>query len=582
MKMRSPIAAMLWELWRVTRVEAAWKLALGIVVALAAVIVSATFAPSEIAAWDDDTKDLGVSIARISLFMPHIVGWLSVAGVNGGRPGFPLYLHYARPIRTEVMVGLPTAYLTALAFAIYLVSAFLLRAASGYPFSVLPAAAWVAAFTLVLRAIAWSTRSRVVLTLGTLVTLFAGGNAVGYRLDAFPDDVDYPLTDYALMALIGVVCFGVTVASVRRQRCGDSQAAIIGTPGSGWREWLIDLFRFPCPTSSSTRAQVWMDLKSNGLPVVAIGVGLGIVILLLSAIGNPIDTAFADEIATRLSCTNADCFLARAWPVFLTPFSLLIVLVHARNAFGIRRRQGRAYMSAFEVTQAHGTAALALLKVLVRSACVLAAMVAIGVSAWISVPLLGDPVFIQIWNVPLSSQLPAIRGAVAALAWYEQLSLVLLVAAGVVVWVATFAALGALRTRYSRRVNIASFVLLLYGLAFVWLAVTVRVDPETASQFHLDVVFGAMGWIAAAAMVITIGYVFWSGFAERVLTIRYASGAAAMSAAFGAAWLTVLHMAGVQLAGMSAIDAVSILSPSLLPLLVSALAPWSLSRVRHT
>ena len=43
--MRSPIVAMLWELWRVTRVEAAWKLALGIVVALAAWLVSAAFAP---------------------------------------------------------------------------------------------------------------------------------------------------------------------------------------------------------------------------------------------------------------------------------------------------------------------------------------------------------------------------------------------------------------------------------------------------------------------------------------------------------------------------------------------------------
>ena len=74
-----------------------------------------------------------------------------------------------------------------------------------------------------------------------------------------------------------------------------------------------------------------------------------------------------------------------------------------------------------------------------------------------------------------------------------------------------------------------------------------------------------MRWIAAAAMVFTTVYVFWSGFAERVLTIRYASGAVAISAAFGAAWLTVLHMAGVQLAGMSAMNAVWILSPALLP-----------------
>ena len=83
-------------------------------------------------------------------------------------------------------------------------------------------------------------------------------------------------------------------------------------------------------------------------------------------------------------------------------------------------------------------------------------------------------------------------------------------------------------------------------------------------------------------MVITTVYVCWSGFAEHVLTIRYAGGAVAISAAFGAAWLTVQQMTGVQLAGISAINAVSMLSPALLPLMASVLAPWSLSRIRHT
>ena len=48
------------------------------------------------------------------------------------------------------------------------------------------------------------------------------------------------------------------------------------------------------------------------------------------------------------------------------------------------RRQGRAYASAFEATQAYGTARLAGLKVLVRSVCVLAALIAVGVSVWAS------------------------------------------------------------------------------------------------------------------------------------------------------------------------------------------------------
>jgi hypothetical protein len=269
-------------------------------------------------------------------------------------------------------------------------------------------------------------------------------------------------------------------------------------------------------------------------------------------------------------------------PLIITPFSLFTILLLGRNAFGIRRKQGRAYVSAFEATQACGTAQLAALKLVVQSVCVLAAFSAIAASFWISMPLLGDPVFIQIWGVPLSSRRSVITDAFAALTGYEQLALAIVAAVGVVIGVAAFAVFGALRTRYSRRASIASVLLVLYGLVFVWLAVVVRADPETASQFHLDVVYGAMCWIVTAAMVITTVYVFWRGFAEHVLTIRYASGAVAISAAFAAAWLTVLHMAGVQPAGISAINAVSMLSPMLLPLMASVLAPWSLSRIRHT
>ena len=227
--MRSPIVAMLWENWRVTRVEAAWKLALVVVVPLAALTLSVVLAPSAVFAPSENA-----GLYKVLLFLPHIVGWLSLAALNGGKPGFPLYLLYTRPIRTAVMVGVPMAYLTAVTFAIYLVSAFLLREASGYPFSVLPVAAWIAAITLVFSAIGWSTRSMVVVMLGWWVTLFVGWHFVGARLDSFPNDVDYPLTDYALIALIGLICFGVTVAGVARQRRGDAQTAIPSTPGGGF------------------------------------------------------------------------------------------------------------------------------------------------------------------------------------------------------------------------------------------------------------------------------------------------------------------------------------------------------------
>jgi hypothetical protein len=382
MKMRSPIVAMLWEIWRVTRVEAAWKVAIGIVGGLAVLALCATVAPADDAKKYEDIMDNGAAIAMILLVLPHLLSWLSLTRLNGGRPGFPLYLHYTRPVRTAVMVGLPMAYLTVMSSAVYLVSALLLRVTSGYAFPLMPVAAWIAALTLIGLAATWSTRNR---TIQVCVMMYAITKAFALamqRLTAteipggydwpprlWPTLFDFPLTDYAWIALIGLACFGVTVAGGTRQRRGDGWAKVPSAQRGGFWDRLVSLFRFPCPTSSAARAQVWLDLKSNGLPVLTIGVALAIVILLVSAISGPLDAAFSEEIRASLSCSNRDCFYVRGMPVLFAPLSLLIVLVLAGNAFGIRRRQGRTYMSAFEATQAYGTAQLAALKLLVKSVC---------------------------------------------------------------------------------------------------------------------------------------------------------------------------------------------------------------------
>lgn len=589
--MKSPSHAIVWETWRVTRVEAAWKLAVGIVGGLAVLALCAAFAPADDAQKYEDIMELAAAAAMILLVLPHLPGWISPAKLNGGRPGFALYLHYTRPVRTAVIVGLPMAYLTATSAAIYLLSALLLRMASGYAFPLLSVAPWIAGLTLVGVAASWSTRNRLIQVLVMMFAIEKGLGMVMHRLTAveipggydWPPRLwqtlfDFPLTDYALIALIGLASFGVTVAAVSRQRHGDAQAALTWTSGGLWG-WLVNLFRFPCPTSFGTWAQAWFNLRSNGLPVLTIGVALAIVILLSSAVGNPVDTAISEGLPAYVSCSNRGCFYVRAMAVLFAMFSVLIVLFLGANAFGIRDRQGRTYVSAFEATQAYGTAQLALLKVLVKSVCVLAALIAIGISVWISLPLLGDAVFIQMWNVPLSSGLPAIKGAVAALSAYEQLALAVVAAVGVVIWVAALAVLKALRTRYSRRINIVTLSLLLAALALALLALAER--NGIVSPFAVDVIFAAARWIFLAAVVFATLYVFWNSFAERVLTIHYASGAVAISAVFAAAWLTVLHAAGVQLAAMSGINAFTILSPALLPPIFSALAPWSLNRIRH-
>ena len=585
------IGVMLWEIWRVTRVEAAWKLAFGIVGGLTVFALAAALAPADDAQRYERVMDDVAAVAMTLLVLPHLLSWLSLARFNGGRPGFPLYLQYTRPVRTAVIVGLPMVYLTAMSAAIYLVSALLLRVTSGYEFPLLPIAAWMAALTVVFVAGAWSTRNRTIQMLVMLVAILRAWVVSMERLTAvelpggydwpprlWPTLFDFPRTDYAWVGLIGLASFAVTVAGVARQRRGDGWVEVPSAQRDGLWDRLVNVFRLPCPTSSATRAQVWLDLKSNGLPVLTIGVTLALVILLVSAIAGPVDAAINAD--PDVSCPIGECFYVRVWPPIFAPLSLLIMLLLGGNAFGIRRRQGRAYVSAFEATHAHGTAQLAALKVLAKSVCVLAAIIALGVSVWLSMPLLGDAVFIQMWSVPLSSQLAGLNDAIAALTGYQQLALAVVAVAGVVIWVAAFAVLGALWTRYSRRANIAASSLLLSGLALALLALAVRNGIVSPSVF--DALFAAARWIFFGAMVCTTAYVFWNGFEERVLTVRYASGAVAISAAFAAAWLTVLHIAGVQLAEMSAMNAISVVSPALLPLMVSVLAPWSLGRIRHT
>jgi hypothetical protein len=186
---------------------------------------------------------------------------------------------------------------------------------------------------------------------------------------------------------------------------------------------------------------------------------------------------------------------------------------------------------------------------------------------------MGDDVFIQIFGRPLSDLQVAVNGAIAALHCYELFALAAVAAIGAIVWSAAFAALGALWIAYPRRGNMAASALLLGGLALGLLALAGRFGM--APGFLVEAIFTATRWVAAAALVITTAYVLWRGFAERVLTVRYACGALAISAAFGAAWLTLLAATGAQ-------PAVPMFWPLPVALMAGVLAPWALNRVRHT
>ncbi len=451
---RSPVAALLWEHWRLTRAEAAWRLSVGVV------------AGSTLLALADDGATYAVGI----LFLLYAWFWVSIAKLAGGKfmdgykPGFPLPLLYTRPMPTAVFVGVAMAYDAMSCAAMYLGSAALLEFAFGQPLPLLSVTMWILTFHLLCTFVQWSSRSRVLQYLGTFAIGVPFVALPMHRADWSLLQLEFSPAEHVLLVFVGLVAFGLTVAGVSRQRHGDPPLAVAWRSGvARFAAWRVG-FQIPCPTTSAALAQIWFDLRSSGLRVLTIGLALAIVIPLLF------------EITTRLDLVLSGFYprpATRTVAVTVAMFSLPAVLILGGNTFGVRAKHGRTYASTFEATQAYGTTRMALLKILGRSICLLAALAAVGTSIWTSASYIpfdvleDNDTLIEKSRSPVSGWMRALGGLVGGMSAYELLALACVTTFTVAVLVASHAALSALRARYPRRVNIAGSLVLLYGLGFV-------------------------------------------------------------------------------------------------------------------
>lgn len=542
----APIAAILWENWRLTRVEALQRFGIGIVAGSVAL----------------HYFDVGALYAFWILVIVHGFFWFSIAKLNGGRfmdgykPGFPFYLLYTRPVPTTILVGAVMAYDVVSGTILYLVSAALLGLAFGKPIPLLDLVPWIVTFHVVCLCIQWSTRNRVVQWIGSIIV----GWPFYFWLNVNVTNqlsVEFSLVENWLFAAICVASIVAASAGVARQRRGDFvESTPLKAVTGGYPDWLVAVFRFRCPTSSATRAQIWFDLKSSGLPTLAIAVTVAVLIVALYAAAIP---------AAPL----------RHFAVGISFFCIPVVLFTlGGNAFGIRRRQGKMYASAFELTQPYGTQALVALKVLVRTASVVLALAIIITTLWNASALLGawGTWFADGRQDALPNLLKArarvgevfgsmplhLRAALAVLAC--------ILVASVVAW---SAAREALRLRYPRFQRILAFVIAGWGLGVCALAILMRAGilPETLVR---TLVMSTI-WLSGLALTAVTIYLLWRSLSDRALTVGYAVGALAASVAFSLAWW----------AAVPAGDAVGIAWFASMILAVNVVAPWALGRVRH-
>lgn len=547
MTARPPIAAMLWENWRLTRVEAAQRFGIGVVAGSAALSMF----------------EAGATFAFWVLVLVHGFFWFSIAKLNGGRfmdgykPGFPLHLLYTRPVPTAVMVGVAMAYDVISCLTLYLASAALLGAAFGKPLPLLAITPWFVAFHLGCLCVQWSTQNRVAQWVGSVI--------IGWPFYIWLNlrttnrlTVEFSLAEYAVLAVICIASVALTIAGVARQRRGD---AIVSAPrkeagSGGYPDWLVSLLRFPCPVSSPTRAQVWFELKTSGLPVITIGL---VVAMLIGVLFSGAAT-FA---------------LLRHFAIAIAFLSIPVVLFTlGGNAFGIRRRQGRIYGSAFELTQPYGTTGLVGIKVLVRTTCVLLALAAIVTSLWKSSALL------QSWGEWLADgrqdalpnllktrgKLGDFFGAMTGFTCFALAVLVSILVASIVTW---SAAREALRVRFPRFQRLLAVLMPGWGISVILLALGKRMEILSETVVRTAIV--STIWISGIALVAVSIYLLWRSIAERAFTVGYACCAIALAAAFALAWRVAIPVG----------DIVAILWFASMILAVIVVAPWALGRVRH-
>lgn len=538
----TPAVAVTWESWRLTRRR------VSMVPALAAVC-----------GWLL-VKYHNSTTAFVALFALAVLAAFSMPGLGIGS-GFPLSQDFSRPIRTSTLVAMPLACVAMAASACYLVPAVLLRALTGAAFPLIPVAAVIGALAAEVAAYRWSTRSTAVRIGLTFPGIFVWGLLYQY-LDPFRGPGHFVDTraisprmfvlsgmGYLVVALfIGAMYLG-TVWAVERQRHGDDEL-LLGTNKeperrgdilAGIRNACFDLFRWHCPISSPTAAEVWFELQSYGIAVLVIGA--------LAALCIPVLINWGAGTFDGIAVVLAACTL-------LAPLAAGV-----SASIWNRRNAPRAQVSAFEAARPIGSAKLIGIQILVTAVCISGAWILASASLWLSLPL--------IKGVHGRGSLLA-----RALEPFQTYGLRLLADAAIgFVWLATLLAfLMALRiaSSYAQRFWLAAAGVVLYivgltiGIARGW------IDGALVGV-HL--------WALAIAIPVGTLLVLGRALACGALAPRQIAGTALIWLLFAALYLDTLRNAGAMQAS-PALAAMAFAS-TLLPLAAVGLAPWSFSRIRH-
>jgi hypothetical protein len=371
---------MLWELWRLTRKELFFLVALLILGGATLLTIGEQVGERS-------------AMATLFLFASALLclnsPWSWTRKIDNG-VGFLFNLGYVRPVPTWLLVCIPLAYLGVSVAVSYLVTVGVLNVIFGIGFPLIPVAASIGAAAIIFTACYWWTANRAIQMTGvyaaiaSVILLYRWVHPESLPGNDFPPErwpamFAFSFLDYMVLLFGASIAIALTIFGVEHQRHGDGSVFFYENGGkpvsytnvSGWfASRLRGFVRVPCPTDSPIRAQWWFEMRTVGLDVLATGAVGVVAIPVLLAVGNSIHW---DTVMLL---------------VMVSPF--LPLSAGISRLLGVQKKPGYTYLGVYNATRAMGVVEQFALKLSVTLICVLAAWTLLAASFWVSSPLFSD------------------------------------------------------------------------------------------------------------------------------------------------------------------------------------------------
>ena len=409
--MRTPVRALIWELWRISRWDLIFRAAGG------SVFVVAAF-------WFVQTGRDGIEpIAGFTLLVlagTSVFSGTWMEGFENRQTGFYFHLGYSRPISTRLLVVIPMAYIACTSALSFLIPTTLLRLLFEVPFPFLPAVALIVTATTCLVAAAWSSANFFARMLNLVIVGVALGGLMLWwnwqqgvattllvSMKDWPTVFTFSFLHYLVLLTVSVCAVVVTTFAVDRQRHGERlQIKAVSQMVRGLTDRLP---RWTRPFGTPVRAQFWLEMRRSGLKVLLIGFSAPIFVFPYIAYANLNSEPLRGKAAVM-------------WLFFLALCPFVYQVLGAEWLLGLKRRQGAVWISTFDATQAMGTDGLIAVKLAVLATSVLAGWLAMASAAALHTILFDS---FHDW-IRISETISAIAANVPA-AWWAVVAIVAVV-----------------------------------------------------------------------------------------------------------------------------------------------------------